>query len=428
VPKRPNTPVPLQWYPKRVGGWVGAAIRYPVTPRLIYISHTLSPPPPPPLFYSVVTEWCYPVTPRLIYISQAHVHVACACARPCYQVTLTAELQEMESLIAQVVTAAVWAEQAMLTRISTLQQQLGGGNWLSAVGRAKESAAAAQRDADKATAKAKELQDLVTIGPRLRASGDRLLGEMGSEAATHAAGHNDLLHKSMPMCADEVDLSPRRVDQLLQHLEKELFAAGGGDVNRTRLLLSQLTMRPATQRLLQHDKVRSEKLVTTALAMLAKANDSLKQLTAGVHGSRTLEDHTRFEIIVQALTPDDATEGPKNLERGGRPYWLLRTLGKAVRLTSKRRAWAAPNAPTIPTKTWVVLAQWYLSTAADHHSKRQGYKLLDGHAYIRVSSIIQEHGLEFQHEGRSSKEFASESTLKAESHARLQEHNFASYV
>ena len=124
-----------------------------------------------------------------------------------------------------------------------------------------------------------------------------------------------------------------------------------------------------------------------------------------------------------------AAADPKNLERGGRPYWLLRTLGKAVRLTSKRRAWAAPNAPTIPTKTWVVLAQWYLSTAADHHSKRQGYKLLDGHAYIRVSSIIQEHGLEFQHEGRNTtQEFASESTLKAESHARLQEHNFASYV
>ena len=132
---------------------------------------------------------------------------------------------------------------------------------------------------------------------------------MGSEAATRAAGHNDLLHQSTPTCADEVDLSPRRVDQLLQHFEKELFAAGGGDVNRTRLLLSQLTMCPATQRLMQHDKVLSDKLVTTALAMLAKANETLTQLTAGVHGSRTQEDHARFEIIVQALTPDDATEG-----------------------------------------------------------------------------------------------------------------------
>ena len=76
----------------------------------------------------------------------------------------------------------------------------------------------------------------------------------------------------------------------------------------------------------------------------------------------------------------------------------------------------------------MVLAQWYLSTAANHHAKRHGYKLLPEKVYLRVSSVIQEHNLEFQHEARNIDSAASESTLKEESHSRLMEHNFASYV
>ena len=107
---------------------------------------------------------------------------------------------------------------------------------------------------------------------------------------------------------------------------------------------------------------------------------------------------------------------------------MFRPLAKAVNLKSKRRAWNAPNAPVIPAKTWVVLTQWYLSTAVDHHAKRQGYKLLQEKVYLRVSSVIQEHGLEFQHAARNIESAASESTLNEDSHARLLEHNFASYV
>ena len=107
---------------------------------------------------------------------------------------------------------------------------------------------------------------------------------------------------------------------------------------------------------------------------------------------------------------------------------MFRPLAKAVCLQSKRRAWNAPNAPVIPAKTWVVLAQWYLSTAPDHHSKRHGYKLQPEKVYIKVASVIQEHGLEFQHEGRNIEGAASESTLKDASHSRLMEHNYDTYV
>ena len=48
--------------------------------------------------------------------------------------------------------------------------------------------------------------------------------------------------------------------------------------------------------------------------------------------------------------------------------------------------------------------------------------------YLRVSGVIQEHGLEFQHEGRNIEGSTSESTLKEDSHSRLMEHSFASYV
>ena len=123
------------------------------------------------------------------------------------QATLVAEVQDLESIIEQVAGASHAAEKALQARISALQQQLGGGNWLSAVGTAKQSAADALRDATKATALAKELQDLVSIGPRLRTGGESLLGELGSEAATRAAGHHDLLDRSLPTSAAEVGLT-----------------------------------------------------------------------------------------------------------------------------------------------------------------------------------------------------------------------------
>ena len=67
---------------------------------------------------------------------------------------------------------------------------------------------------------------------------------------------------------------------------------------------------------------------------------------------------------------------PKNLDRGGRPYWLFRTAGKARKLTAKVRAFEHPKAPIHKVGTWVVGAQWYLNTALHALDKRQSYKLL----------------------------------------------------
>ena len=64
----------------------------------------------------------------------------------------------------------------------------------------------------------------------------------------------------------------------------------------------------AVQRCLGSRDSRVEKLVSTATKMLEHAASVLAQLSTGKRGSRSLEDHQRFEIIVAALVPDDATE------------------------------------------------------------------------------------------------------------------------
>ena len=76
-----------------------------------------------------------------------------------------------------------------------------------------------------------------------------------------------------------------------------------------------------------------------------------------------------------------------------------------------------PKAPWLKAKELVVRAQWYLSTAEDHRAKRQGYKLLPDYCYIKVSTIIQEHGLSFRHAGREGS--ASESILEEVEHDRI---------
>ena len=140
------------------------------------------------------------------------------------------------------------------------------------------------------------------------------------------------------------------------------------------------------------------------------------------------DDVEAFAKSIAAEKLYAAAGDPKNLERGGRPYWLLRTLGKARKISEKKgvRAWDSPKATTIKKGTWAVRAQWYVSTAIDPNQKRHGYKLLPGYVYVEVKTIIQEHGLEFQHEGRAGS--GAECTMRDADHTRVMQHNFASYA
>ena len=70
-------------------------------------------------------------------------------------------------------------------------------------------------------------------------------------------------------------------------------------------------------------------------------------------------------------------------ELGGRDYWLLRTLeGPAVQL---KKAVKVPGGTTISAKTWVVKAQWYLSSSDDQRVK--SYKLLPERLYTSLCAL-----------------------------------------
>ena len=110
---------------------------------------------------------------------------------------------------------------------------------------------------------------------------------------------------------------------------------------------------------------------------------------------------------------------PLTQELGGRDYWLLRTkaeprvAGKPIKV---------PGGATIGAKTWVVEAQWYLSSSDDQRIK--SYKLLPETVFIPVCSLVQDTELEWQKEGRGE----GNSFLSPKSHARLVTINYSNVV
>ena len=103
-------------------------------------------------------------------------------------------------------------------------------------------------------------------------------------------------------------------------------------------------------------------------------------------------------------------------ERGDRSYWLL--LSKSAAEPAKGPIKVAGGS-TIRTGQWVVEAQWYSSTS--DAQGRKSYELLPERVHVPVGSLVQEHRLEWQHEGRS----GGESILSQKSHLALISHNFS---
>lgn len=121
-----------------------------------------------------------------------------------------------------------------------------------------------------------------------------------------AALHDELALPA-PVCAADAGLTDRRVDQLAEHLEQQLFGAGAGEVGRTKLFVVALLERPAVKLLLQSHETRSQRDQKVAMKMLDSAKQTLAHLTTGKRGSRSHQDHERFEAIVAALTPEGAS-------------------------------------------------------------------------------------------------------------------------
>ena len=104
-------------------------------------------------------------------------------------------------------------------------------------------------------------------------------------------------------------------------------------------------------------------------------------------------------------------------ELGARPYWLLKL--KKVAYQLKKKA-VVEGGTTLRTDSWVVNAQWYVSTSDAQN--RKSYKLLEPVVQIPVGALIQEHGLQWMREA------AHEPILKPASHDLLMLHNYSNVV
>lgn len=157
----------------------------------------------------------------------------------------------MDEGIAAVSAAAVASQKDLQARIATLQQQLGGGNWLDAVGRARRAEKQAETKTASAQADQQKLKALLEkqkTGPRMHEEGTKPLSQMNSNNTSL----KEELATSTPTSASEVGLTERWVDAFTAFIEQQLFYAGKGDVARTKLLTAALMKRPAIQRLLDN--------------------------------------------------------------------------------------------------------------------------------------------------------------------------------
>ena len=97
-----------------------------------------------------------------------------------------------------------------------------------------------------------------------------------------------------------------RKSQILSHIEKEIFAAGRGEYDRTHLLLAALLERAAVAALLNQSDARTLKNLAVMRAMIQHARETLEALNSA--GTRKSRNHLAFEAVLRALVPDNAAE------------------------------------------------------------------------------------------------------------------------
>jgi len=142
------------------------------------------------------------------------------------------------------------------------------------------------------------------IGPRLLAKGGNMLEQLSTDSGRKAVVEASAVGQGAEVQWPDEEL--RRKNQILQHLEIELFAAARGDFNRAHLLIAALIERPAVKAALQQvdrDTARGQKAMH---AMLEHARNTLASLQTG--GTKMRNSHLSFEASLSVLIPDNADE------------------------------------------------------------------------------------------------------------------------
>lgn len=124
--------------------------------------------------------------------------------------------------VATATTTANPTATRLTERVRQLKQHIGGGNWLSALGNAHRSEAAAL----------KAQTQLAHPNPKLQVAVERLRKQLATNENVRICVLEDELAMSMPRGADEMGLTERRIDQMLAPLETQLFTFGGCQVDR----------------------------------------------------------------------------------------------------------------------------------------------------------------------------------------------------
>ena len=143
-------------------------------------------------------------------------------------------------------------------------------------------------------------------------------------------------------------------------------------------------------------------------------------LSTGGLGKRRVAQRTSIAEFARSVVIDHvyAAVGT-HAERGGRPYWLLRTTSVAYQLKTYDRKLKLAKG------TWVVKVRWYRAVSDNPHELV--YELTDvesGACTLPVESMVQESQVTFPREFRAS----GHCCLEDESHLAITSHNLSNFT
>ena len=147
-------------------------------------------------------------------------------------------------------------------------------------------------------------------------------------------------------------------------------------------------------------------------------------LSTGGLGKRRAAQRLSIEEFARSLVVDRLYAAVGQwAERGGRPYWLLRTASVAYPLKVYDRKLKLKKGE------WVVKVRWYRSTSDDPHVRSYEPEPGDAVITLTVESLVHESELAFAREFRSTQEFPKgHCYLSDDSHLAITSHNLSQYT
>ena len=215
-----------------------------------------------------------------------------------------AELQGANARLIQMAEDASGKKAQPGSLLKQMQMAKAKSEALRASQKAQEGLESANQKLKQRTSGAEEQHASGVIGTRLLAKGKPLLEACRSKDGAAKALKASQIGQGVKIEWPEDE--KRRKDQLLEHIELQIFAAGKGEFDRTHLLLAGLLERDACRAVLLRDSSNTAKGQKALHKMIETARDTLFCLSSG--GTMQGEKRLAFESILSSLIPVDADE------------------------------------------------------------------------------------------------------------------------